>query len=179
MQAAMQESIDKLATALGEGNFYGALLTMRHAAALGVQQSACGWRGGCTGGAARRGRERGLGGRAAMVPRGMMPRCTPLPLLRSLAAGVVQGWQELEAIAVSGFCTLLSAAGGAAAAGSVTAALREHDRLVGDLVDDPLLARLVHAQNGWLHEIAAAGLDHPIFEQQQQQQQQQGEGYSP
>ena len=37
LQANLQDTIDKLATALGEGNLYGALYTMQHAASKGLQ----------------------------------------------------------------------------------------------------------------------------------------------
>lgn len=81
---ALQESIDRLAAALGEGNFFGGLLTLRAAAAGGQQE------------------------------------------------GVVQGWEDLEEIMLSGFASVLVAANGGAGGASVgvAAALREHDRCV-------------------------------------------------
>jgi hypothetical protein len=37
-------------------------------------------------------------------------------------------------------------------------------RLTRELAGDPLLARLMRAQNERLHEVAAQGLDHPLFQ---------------
>ncbi len=45
-----------------------------------------------------------------------------------LTAGVVEGWQELQAILVSGFASLVAIAGGPDGS-AVANALREHDRL--------------------------------------------------
>ncbi|KAL4428250.1 hypothetical protein ABPG75_002339 [Micractinium tetrahymenae] len=80
------------------------------------------------------------------------------------AAGVVEGWQELQAILVSGFASLMATAGGPEGS-AVANALREHDRLAHDMGAEPLLARLVSAQNEWLHEIREQGPAHPVFQQ--------------
>ncbi|KAL4433094.1 hypothetical protein ABPG77_006521 [Micractinium sp. CCAP 211/92] len=114
--ATLQETVDKLAAALGEANFYGSVFTIRHAAAT------------------------------------------------QRAAGVVEGWQELQAILVSGFASLVAIAGGPDGS-AVANALREHDRLAYDMGAEPLLARLVKAQNEWLHEVREQGSSHPIFQQ--------------
>lgn len=170
-------------------------------------------------------------------------------------AGVVEGWQELQAILVSGFASLMATAGGPEGS-AVANALREHDRwapaaltrqaasvaaeqheeragsglavpggtsglappvrpgscgydqqgakcqrwhfeacinlrwpggafprvpvpwpcphpcswppfrrLAHDMGAEPLLARLVKAQNEWLHEVQEQGPSHPIFQQ--------------
>lgn len=109
MVQALQEAVDRLATALGEANFFGSLLSLRHAAASGQQR------------------------------------------------GCVEGWEELEPIVNAGFGSLILANANAAAA------LREHDRLTAELAGDPLLARLVAAQNARLHAMAEQGLEHPVF----------------
>lgn len=114
--ATLQDTIDKLAAALGEANYYGSIFTIRHAAAT------------------------------------------------QRAAGVVEGWQELQAILVSGFASLMATAGGPEGS-AVANALREHDRLAHDMGAEPLLARLVKAQNEWLHEVQEQGPSHPIFQQ--------------
>lgn len=79
-------------------------------------------------------------------------------------AGVVEGWQELQAILLTGFCNLLLVAGGPQGS-AVRLAVREHDRLTQAMDSEPLLARLVRSQNEWLHEIAVHGLEHPVFAQ--------------
>lgn len=114
--AALQDTIDKLAAALGEANFYGSVFTIRHAAAT------------------------------------------------QRASGVVEGWQELQAILVSGFASMMAATGGPKGS-AVASALQEHDRLASDMSAEPLLARLVRAQNEWLHEMREQGASHPVFQQ--------------
>lgn len=39
------------------------------------------------------------------------------------------------------------------------------NRLAYDMGAEPLLARLVKAQNEWLHEVREQGPSHPIFQQ--------------